>query len=254
MKPWRRFLIRLAASVTRRRDEDRLREELEQHVALQTAEHIRAGLSPAEARRQALIKLGGAEAITDHYRDEQGLPILDNLVQDVRYTLRQLRKAPLFTLTATVSLAIGIGANAAVFAVIERVLLRQLPVDNPEQLVFVTDQRILTEESPRFSYPFYAALRDNGVLAGVAARASVSLSTTSNGQLARAAGELVSGNYFSVIGADVQMGRTFTSEDDRTPGAHAVAIISDGFWRRNFGSDPSVLGRDLNVGRCADDG
>jgi hypothetical protein len=188
MKPWRRFLIRLAASVTRRRDDERLREELEQHVALQTAEHVRAGLPPAEARRQALIKLGGAEAITDHYRDEQGLPILDNLVQDVRYTLRQLPKAPLFTLTATVSLAIGIGANAAVFAVIERVLLRPLPVDNPEQLVFVTDQRILTEESPRFSYPFYAALRDNGVLAGVAARASVSVSTTSNGQLARAAG------------------------------------------------------------------
>ena len=177
MKPWRRFLIRLAASVTRRRDEERLREELEQHVALQTAEHVRAGLSPAEARRQALIKLGGAEAIQDHYRDEQGLPFLDNLVQDVRYTLRQLRKAPLFTLTATVSLAIGIGANAAVFAVIERVLLRPLPVDNPEQLVFVTDQRILTEESPRFSYPFYAAVRDNCVLAGVAARSGLSVST-----------------------------------------------------------------------------
>ena len=86
MKPWRRFLFRLAASVTRRRDEDRLREELEQHVALQTAEHIRAGLSPVEARRQALIKLGGAEAITDYYRDLQGLPILDNLVHDVRAT------------------------------------------------------------------------------------------------------------------------------------------------------------------------
>ncbi len=177
MKPWRRFLIRLAASVTRRRDDERLREELEQHVALQTAEHVRAGLSPAEARRRALIKLGGAVAIQDHYRDEQGLPFLDNLVQDVRYTLRQLRKAPLFTLTATVSLAIGIGANAAVFAVIERVLLRPLPVDNPEQLVFVTDQRILTEESPRFSYPFYAAVRDNSVLAGVAARFGVSVST-----------------------------------------------------------------------------
>ena len=228
MKRWRRFLIRLTTSVTRRRDDERLREELEQHVALQTAEHVRAGVSPAEARRQAMIKLGGAEAITDHYRDEQSLPILDNVVQDVRYTLRQLRKAPLFTLTAIVSLAIGIGANAAVFAGIERVLLRPLPVDNPEQLVFVTDERILTEESPRFSYPFYAAIRENSVLGGVAARAGVAVSTTSNGQLARATGELVSGNYFSVIGADVQMGRTFTSEDDRIPGAHPVAIISDG--------------------------
>jgi predicted permease len=247
MRTLRRFLIRLAASATRRRDEERLREEIEQHVALQTADNVRAGLAPVEARRQAVLKVGAVEGIQEHYRDEQGLPVLDNLLQDVRYALRQLHKAPLFTLTATLSLAMGIGANAAVFTVIERVLLRPLPVAHPEELVLVTDQRILEQQSPRFSYPFYASVRENDVLDGVAARFSVGVNTDFNGRIARVNGELVSGNYFNVVGAGTQIGRTLTPEDDRTPGAHSVAVISDGFWRRDFESDSSVVGRSVRV-------
>lgn len=121
MRTLRRFLIRLATSATRRRDEERLREELEEHLALQTAENVRAGLPPVEAKRQALLEFGAVEAIKERCRNEQGLPVLDNLLQDVRYTLRQLQKAPFFTLAATLSLALGIGANAAVFTVTERV-------------------------------------------------------------------------------------------------------------------------------------
>ena len=169
MRTLRRFLSRLATSATRRRDEDRLREEVEEHLALQTAENVRAGLSPVEARRQAVLKFGAVEAIREHYRDEQGLPVLDGLVQDVRYALRQLRKAPLFTVMATLSLGVGIGANAAIFTLVDRVLLRSLPVSDPQELVFVADQRSVKEPSPRFSYPFYAALRDTDVLNGVAA-------------------------------------------------------------------------------------
>jgi predicted permease len=247
MRTLRRFLSRLAVSATRRRDEERLREEVEEHLALQTAENVRAGLAPVEARRQAVLKFGAVEAVKEHYREEQGLPFLDGLAQDLRYALRQLRKAPLFTATATLSLAVGIGANAAIFTLVDRVLLRALPVSNPQELVFVADQRSQTEPSPRFSYPFYAALRDNNVLTGVAARYSMSMNATMNEHVARVSGELISGNYFSVVGTSTQVGRPFTPEDDRTPGAHAVAVISDGFWRRSFGSDPSVLGRDIRI-------
>ena len=218
MRALRRFLFRLTAPATRRRDDERLKEELEQHVALQAAEYVRAGLPPAEARRQAVLKFGSVEAVKERYRDEQGLPFLDHLLQDLRYTLRQLHKAPSFTLTATLSLAMGIGANTAVFTVIERVLLRPLPVANPQELVFIADQRILEQQSPRFSYPFYASLRDNKILTGVTARFSLGVNTKFNGQVARVSGELVSGNYFSVVGTGTQIGRAFTSEDDKRLG------------------------------------
>jgi predicted permease len=243
----RRFLNRLAVSATRQRDEERLREELESHLAMQTAEYDRAGLSPEEARRQALLKFGSTEAIKASYREEQGLPALDDFLQDVRYAFRQLRKAPLFTLTATMSLALGIGANAAVFTVIERVLLRPLPVSKPHELVYITDQRILTQTSPRFSYPFYTVLRDNDILDGVTARAGGALNATVNGQIVRVTGELVSGSYFSVLGASTQMGRPLSPEDDRTPGAQPVAVISDSFWQRTFGADSFVIGRHVQL-------
>lgn len=247
MRGLRRFLIRLSASALRTRDEARLREELEEHLALQTEDNIRAGLPPAEARRQAVLKFGAVEALKEQYRDEQGLPYLEWLLHDVRYALRQLRRAPVFAATATLSLAVGIGANAAMFTLVDRVLLRSLPVADPQELVFVTDQRSLNEPSPRFSYPFYAALEDNNVLQGVAAHFVLPLNAGTGERVERVRGELVSGNYFSVVGARTQIGRPLTPGDDRMPGSHPVAVISDGFWHRSFGSDPSVIGRDVRV-------
>jgi predicted permease len=246
MRALRRFLARLTAFATRRRDERRLRDELEAHLALHVADNVRAGMSAAGARRDALLKLGGVDAIREQYRDERGLPVLDNLLQDVKYGLRQLRKAPLFTLAAVLSLAMGIGANVTVFAVIERVLLKSLPVPDPQQLVFLADQRG-EGQGARFSYPFYADIRDNDVLNGTAAAFSLGVATSTNGQTSNVSGELVSGNYFRVVGADTQVGRPLTPEDDRVPGAHLVAVLGDGFWRREFGSDPSVVGRGVHV-------
>ena len=245
MKALRRFLSRLPVLATRRNGEARLREEVEAHLRMQTAENVRAGMSAVAARRQAVLKFGPIEAIKGNYRDQQGLPVVDDFFQDVRYTFRQLRKAPLFTLTAAISLAMGIGANAAVFTVVERGLLRPLPVSDPHELVYVTDQRILTQPSPRFSYPFYAVLRENIVLTGVAARAAIPLNVTVNGQTLRAGGELVSGNYFGVLGASTEAGRPLLPDDDRTPGAHPVAVISEPFWRRTFASDPAAVGRNV---------
>jgi predicted permease len=247
MKALRRFLRRFAVSVTRQNDDERLREELEAHLEMQTAANVRAGVPLEEARRRALLRLGARETIRANCREERGLSVLDDVAQDVRYALRQLCKAPLFTLAATMSLALGIGASAAVFTVIERVLLRPLPVPNPHELVYITDERILTQASPRFSYPFYAILRDNNILNGVAARASVVLNATVNGQVDRVNGELVSGSYFSVLGVNTQIGRALSREDDRTPGAHPVAVVSDRFWRRSLGSDASAIGQPVRI-------
>lgn len=231
----------------RRHDENRLREELEEHLVMQTAENVRAGLSPVEARRQAVLKFGSVESVKADYRDAQRLSVVEDGVQDVGLTLRKLRRSPLFTLTTAVSLAMGIGATAAVFTVIERVLLRPLPVSNPHELVYIADERVLTQASPRFSYPFYAALQDNRVLSGITARAAIALSVGVNGSTARVSGELVSGTYFGVLGTTTQIGRPLSPDDDRMPGAHPVAVISDAFWKRTFGSHPSAIGRDVEI-------
>ncbi len=247
MKLLRRFLSRFTASATHHHDDQALREELEQHLALQTDDNIRAGLPPDEARRRAVLKFGAIESIKESYRDERRLAVVEDVLQDARLAIRQLRQAPLFTLVAALSLAMGIGANAAVFSVIERVLLRTLPVVRPHELVYVTDERILTQPSPRFSYPFFAAVRDNTILEGMAARAGATLNATVNGQTVRVGGEFVSGTYFSVLGTSVQIGRSLSPDDDRIPGAHPVAVISDRFWRRTFASDASVIGRNVQI-------
>jgi predicted permease len=247
MRRLRRFLNRLSGSVTRRHDESRLREELDAHLQMQTAENVRAGMSPDDARRQAILEFGPVESIKDRWRDEQRLPAMDDWLLDVRYAFRQIRKAPVFAFTAIVSLAAGIGANVTVFSVVERLLLRPLPVAKPHELVYVTDERILAQPSPRFSYPFYELVRESTVLTGIAARAAQSLNLTVDGQTSRAGGELVSGNYFGVLGAGIHTGRPLLPEDDKTPGAHPVAVISEPFWKRRFAADPGVVGRSVQL-------
>jgi predicted permease len=250
MNALRRFLSRLVVSVTRRRDDDRLKEEIEEHLALHAADLVRAGLTSVEARRQARIRFGGVESTKEEYRDRQRLPVVETVLRDLRVAVRQLRKAPLFAVTATISLAIGIGANAAIFALVDRVLLRSLPVTDPHELVYVVDQqRLEGGRNPRFSYPFYTAVKDADALNGIAAHFLLPFNAITGDEIARVPGELVSGNYFSVLGVGTELGRPLTVDDDRTPGAHPVAVISDRLWRRSFGGDRSVLGRTVQINR-----
>ncbi len=248
MRFLRRFLLRLANSATRRREDDRLREEIEEHLAQQTAENLRAGMAPAQARRQAVLKFGSLETVREDYQAEQGLPSIESLLQDLRYAMRLLAKSPGFTAVAISTLALGIGATTAIFSLVNAVLLRPLPYPTPDRLVkvFFNDPgRGL--HGARFSVPEMEDLRSRaGVFAYVSAAARGSVDLTGGTQPQRLEMLVASPDYFSMLGAAPQIGRLFGSRD-ATPGYAPVAVISDSLWRRNFAADPRVLGRTIHL-------
>jgi predicted permease len=180
---------------------------------------------------------------------------MQTLWQDLRYGARMLFKQPGFTLIAVLTLALGIGANTAIFSLLDQVLLRRLPVEKPDELVVLrspgpirghgsSDSDIATS----FSVPMYKGLRDNNlVFAGLLARYAIPLSVSARGNTERAAGELVSGNYFETLGVRPALGRVLTMEDDKQIGAHPVAVLSYGYWTRRFASDPSILNQQLLI-------
>jgi predicted permease len=169
-----------------------------------------------------------------------------DVFQDLRYGVRMLWTHPGFATVAIVTLALGIGANTAIFTLLDKLLLRTLPVEQPNQLVaFVSDGK---GEPGIFSYPGYVNLRDhNDVLSGLAASVQRPFSLSDGAQTERLTGEIVSGNYFEVLGVRPTAGRFFRPEEDRTPGVHAVVVIGHALWRRRFGADPAVLGRTIAV-------
>lgn len=176
--------------------------------------------------------------------------MIADIYYDLRYALRMLRKKPGFTLVAVLTLALGIGANAALFSLTDAVLLQSLPVNHPDQLTTISscDPTLGPDVSTSFSYPMYQDLRDkNEVFSGVLARGGAQMNISYEGRNDRVRGELVSGNYFDVLGVRPWAGRLFTQDDDRTPGAHPVAILSYGFWERRFGKDPAIVGKTILV-------
>ncbi len=177
------------------------------------------------------------------------------LWQQLRYTARVLAKSPSFTVVAILSLAFGIGANTAIFTLLDQVLLRALPVQAPEQLVALTftggdegSLRSRDEGGLYFSYPMYRDLRDrNTVFSGMLATLHYEIAVNWHGQTERATGELVSGNYFDVLGVRPALGRMFQQSDDAAPEANPVAVLSYGYWQRHFGGDPSILNQTIRL-------
>src|ERR1700748_133790 len=159
MRAVNRFFTRLVNVVTGRRDDDRLREEIESHVATQTEDNIRAGMAPAEARRHARLQFGPAGGVRGSYHAEKGLPFVENLLLDVRYALRVLRKSPAFTVVAVATLMLGIGANVAVFGVLNEVLLHQLGVSDPQSLYQLRHKPWMTARALTTSFPAFEDFR-----------------------------------------------------------------------------------------------
>ena len=172
------------------------------------------------------------------------------MITDIRYALRMLVKNPAFAGVVVLTLALGIGANAAIFSLLDTVLLQSLPVPHPEQLVVLAeyDAKRGPNLDSSFSYPMYQDLRDrNSVFSGVIARGGTQMNVTYGDQTERVRGELVSGNFFDVLGVKPWAGRFFTQEDNRTPGAHPVAVLSYAFWESRFNKDPNLIGKTILV-------
>jgi predicted permease len=234
--------------MARRAQDERLREEIDEHIALQTAENIRAGLSPVEARRQAMLKFGGVEAIKQDYRARRGLPFVENVVQDVRFALRSLRRTPGLTTFVIITLALGIGMTSATFSMVDALIFRPYPVPHPSTIVTLVST---THDSPfdDFSYREYLDIRDktnsyDGVIANADMEA-VGFSSEPGATPRIKGGMMVSGNYFHVLGVEPRLGRGFREDEDQVPGRNPVVILGPDFWRHEFASNPSVLGKTI---------
>jgi predicted permease len=244
----RGWFVRLAGALGGRASDRELAEELESHLQMHEEDGVRAGLSPEEARRQALIKLGGVAATAERYREQRGLPALETLAQDTRHGLRRLAANPIFTTVAVLSLALGIGANTAIFSLVNALFFRPLPVERPHEIVSFQNKTRTGWGFFSFSYPNYEDLRDrNDVLSGLIAYRFAPLSVSYEGVNRKMWGYVVSGNYFDVLGVRPAVGRMISPDDDRLPGAHPVAVVSHRYWRQDHGADPGVVGRTLNV-------
>jgi predicted permease len=248
MRSLRRFLSRLGYFVTRRRDDERLREEIEEHIALQTEENLRAGLSLVEAWRQAMIKFGGVEALKQDYRAERGLPLIENLLGDLRNAGRTIRRMPWLAAVIVVSLAIGIGVNTAILSWIQTILLQPLPGVSGAANFLLVEPRTETGGYPGASWLEYRDLQTQvPALRDVVASQMVAFNVGEKGQTERTHGQLVSGNYFSAMGLKPAIGRFIRPEEAERSGTEPLIVISYDYWQTRFRGAPEVVGQKLRV-------
>ena len=248
MRQIRAWARRLAGVFSGTRRDRELQEELASHLQMHIDDNIRGGLPPAEARRQALARLGGVDSIREQYRERGGVPILQHLAQDVRYGARVLRKTPAFTLVAVLTLGLGIGANTAIFSVVNAVLLRPLPFPASDRLVLVwaTSERNGDREDVA-SYPDFADWRRSATsFEDMAAFTTRPVGIAGEAQTELVPGLQVSPSFFGVLGVRVAMGREFAAGDGEA-GAPRVALLSDAAWKRQFGGRGDVVGRTIRA-------
>jgi predicted permease len=228
-----------------------LDEELQAYLELASSEKIREGLSPEEAYRAARRDMGGVEQVIQSVRDVSAGAWLDRLVQDLRYGIRTLAKNPTFTVVAMATLALGIGANTAMFSLLDQVVLRLLPVSHPEQLVIVreTGNHYGNSYGPNtISWPMFEDLRDNNqVFSGMFCRFPATVTIGDGDRAAQIRAELVSGLYFPVLGVGTPLGRPIAPDDDAVPDSKPVVVLSYSFWRSYFNGDRTIVGRTIDL-------
>ena len=258
MNPLRNLKSGLKSLLQKPRIDRELEEELDSYLEASTSHKQQSGLSPETARRLAKIEIGSRNAIKHQVWTSRWESHLDNLLTDLRLGIRALAKSPGFTLVALLSLTLGIGANTAIFTLLNAILLRPLPVQNPQQLVLFghglnqgSTSNINNQSWELFSYPFYREFRSKSTaFSDIAAISSIqfgSHASISAGPPEQVHIDLVSANYFSVFGVPPALGRALSEADDRAPGSGPVAVISYAWWQRRFGGDPAVLGKTVRV-------
>jgi putative ABC transport system permease protein len=242
---WLRLIYsRLYGLLRKDRIEQEMDDEMRFHLLMRTRENIERGMRPDDAELQARRRFGNVGRIKDLARDIKGGGFMETLLQDLRYGARMLLKRKGSTAIAVLSLALGIGAHTALFSLADAFLWRALPgVDNDRLFTLVRGDGF-----PPSSYPDYIVYRDRSQsLAGLAAYEPVTLAFGNKERSRLAAGELVTGNFFEVLGVAMSQGRAFLPDEDRTPGAHPVVVLSHDFWVSEFGGDPQLIGKTVTL-------
>ena len=235
-------------------DEERAR-ELESYLAIETDENIARGMPPDEARAAARRKLGNATLVREEIYQMNTVTLVDSAWRDLKYGARLLRLNPAFAIVAILSLALGIGANTAVFQLLDAVRIRTLPVKSPDELLELRIAEPVGGRTGQFSgrrpsltNPLWEQIRDRQqVFSNVFAWSGVGFDLTTSGEARTAQGLWVSGDFFNGLGVPALIGRTLTAADDRRGCAAPAAVLGYGFWQREYGGDPSVVGRSITL-------
>ncbi len=246
----RQTIIRILRALFRKEQMDQeMDEEMRFHLEMRTRKNLEAGMSAEEARYRALRCFGGLEQVKGICRDLRGVGWIEALWRDVRFGLRLLGKNPGFTAVATLTLALGIGANTAIFSFLDRILWRSLPVASPGELFLVKHRSETGETGDAFIYPLYTSLRDQTreVFSGLIAYWQAEATLTAGNSVRQVGAMAVSSDYFAVLGVKPVLGRAFLPGEDQSPGAHAVVIISHRVWQHEFDGDPAVVGKALRL-------
>ena len=244
-------------SLFRKNQVDReLDEELGAYLEMEAAEKMRQGVSRKDALREVRLERSSLEVAKELVRSGGWEYFVETCWQDLHYSVRMLRKSPGFAAVAVLTLALGIGANTAIFSLTDQILLRDLPVPHPEQLFILRSPGPnhghtwgdVDQGAQSFSYPMYKDLHERAtVFSGLLACRRITVNVSGHGETQAAHADLISGNFFQTLEVQPALGRLFTSSDETAPGANTVAVLSYSYWSRQFGADPSILNKPLTV-------